>query len=147
MKSYTCYPGTRTRFQPLRTTFVTPDVSFTSGKEFKTKSPSANIIRKEGSFEIHLAVPGLSKDKIRIEMIEDQLVVTAINADQNSTKGETASQQPRFLRHEFDYSGFKRTFRLQKNANATALTASFNQGILTIVIPDKEPETIKINIQ
>ncbi|MBK9983340.1 MAG: hypothetical protein IPP15_13260 [Saprospiraceae bacterium] len=30
-------------------------------------------------------------------------------------------------------------FRLHRNANSSALKASFDQGILTIIIPDKEP--------
>jgi len=144
MKPYACYPGIRTRFQPMRSTFVTPpyspNVSFVSAKEIKATRPAANIVRKEGSHEIQLAVPGLSKDKIRIEVIEDQLVVTATNDN-------LEFQQPKLIRQEFDYLEFKRNFRLPRNANTAALKASFDQGILTIVIPDKEPESIKIDIQ
>ena len=38
------------------------------------------------------------------------------------------------------------TFNLHKNADTAQLKASFDQGILTITIPDREPETRKIEI-
>jgi len=101
-------------------------------------SPSANILRNESAYVIEMAVPGLGKEDIKIEVINNELVVSAVEATQES--------KTNFVRHEFDYKKFKRTFRLHKNANADAMTASFNQGILTIVVPDREPETRKIEI-
>ncbi|MEP6646035.1 MAG: Hsp20/alpha crystallin family protein [Saprospiraceae bacterium] len=139
MRPYACYPGSRTRFAPMNSNLQTPgvrNVPFEPGKEAR---PSANIIRKDGLYEIQLAVPGFSKEQIRLEVKEDQLVVSATNESQQT-------QKPTFLRQEFDYTSFKRIFRLHKNANAAALKASFDQGILTISIPDREPETIQINI-
>ena len=140
MKPYACYPGGRTRFQPMRSNFVTPKVSFVPGTETKDTRPSANIVRKDGAYEIQLAVPGLSKEQIKLEVIEDHLIVSAIKED-------ATVAGPKFLRQDYDYTGFTRKFRLHRNANSAALKASFHQGILTIVIPDKEPESIKINIQ
>ena len=147
MKSYTCYPGSRARFYPMRSSFLRPgfgfNVPFEATKESYVTQPAANIFRKEGAYEIQLAVPGLAKDKIKIEVIDDQLMVTAVKTE----NAETASGNSKSIRQEFNYDGFKRVFRLHKNANSSALKASFNQGVLTIVIPDKEAETIKIDIQ
>jgi len=147
MKSYTCYPGSRARFYPMRSAFIHPsfgfDVPFEGAKESSISRPAANISRKEGAYEIQIAVPGMTKDKIKIEVIDEKLIVTAVNPE----NAETASGNFKSIRQEFNYDGFKRIFKLHKNANSTALRASFNQGILTIVIPDKEAETIKIDIQ
>ncbi len=140
MRQYACYPGSRAGFRPMRSAFHAPNVSFATSTEMKDTRPSANIIRKSDSYEIQLAVPGLNKDQVRIEVNGDQLIVAAVDVSK-----ETA--ETKFLRHDYDYTGFKRIFRLHKNANSAALKASFDQGILTIVIPDKEPETIKIDIQ
>ena len=139
MKSYACYPGTR--FQPRVARFVTPRTPhFYTGSQNSpvAKTPSANILREDGAYVIKLAVPGLTREEIKIEINQDDLVISAIQS------GEASN--PKFVRHEWDYNGFKRTFRLHKNANTEALSASFNQGILTIVIPDLEPETRKIEI-
>jgi HSP20 family protein len=116
-----------------------PTYPFRTQPAVSTTLPAANILRKEGAYVIELAVPGLAKEQIRIEMEQDQLIVSADKTEsQNSGK---------VVRQEFGLEGFKRTFRLHKNANTGAMTATFSQGILTIVIPDKEPETRKIEIQ
>lgn len=139
MKSYACYPGAR--FQPTLARFVTPRHQpfispFQNGPTAAT--PTANILREDAAYVIQLAVPGLSKEDIKIEIHNDELVITAMEVKKEG--------QPNFVRREFDYNGFKRTFRLHKNANTEALSASFHQGILTIVVPDREPETRKIEI-
>lgn len=140
MKPYACYPGARTRFQPMHSKYQAPSPFHVAFDPTKEARPAANIIRREGSYEIHLAVPGFSKEQIKIEVVEDQLIVTATNGNQES-------QNKKFIRQEFGAGSFRRVFRLHKNANTTALKASFDQGVLTMAIPDKEPETIKIDIQ
>jgi len=139
MKSYACYPGSR--FRPSTARFFAPNHPMyytTSQQKEAMKSPAANIRREEAAFVIELAVPGLSKENVQIEVNNDQLIVSA-----KEVQSET---NPNFIRHEFDYHGFKRTFRLHKNANTEALQASFHQGLLTIVVPDREPESRKIEI-
>ena|SRR6188474_1634561 len=143
MKSYACYPNTRVAYGRPFGAFVNPYFpSFTN--EVATKNnvahrPAANIVREEGAYKIQLAVPGLSKEQIKIELHEDQLAITGPAAG--------VGEKPKFIREEFDYAGFKRSFRLHKNADVSAMTASFDQGILTITIPDKTPVMTKINIQ
>jgi len=83
-------------------------------------------------------VPGLSRDQIKIELHEDQLIITG--------PAPSTDSRPKYIREEFDYTGFKRTFRLNQTADTEAMSASFDQGLLTIVIPDKTPVTTKINI-
>jgi HSP20 family protein len=140
MKTYACYPKARTRFHAPAFGFFNPySSSATQPEEERINRPSANIIREESGYKIQLAVPGLTKDQIKIELNDDQLVITGPAVDKET--------QLKYVRKEFDSNGFKRVFRLHKNANAAAMTASFEHGILTIVIPDAAPETVKINIQ
>lgn len=144
MKSYACYPKGGMKFQPPVSGFVNPYFFTPFAREVARQSlvanrPAANIIREEAAYKIQLAVPGLSKEQIKIELNEDQLVITGPEASKE--------EGPKYARKEFDFAGFKRTFRLHKNANTAAMTAAFEQGLLTIVIPDAAPETININIQ
>ena len=136
MKSYAFYPGTK--FQSPVARFVTPYYPSHTTRNQVSNTPATNIERLEGSYVIRMAVPGLGKNDIRIEINEDQLIISAVEVKNESN--------PNYVRREFDYTNFKRTFRLHKNANAEAMTASFDQGILTIVVPDREPETRKIEI-
>jgi len=143
MKSYACYPKTRAVYARPFAGFAnpySPHYTNEASKQHPTVDrPSANILREENAYKIHLAVPGLSKEQIKIELNDDQLIIS----------GPTASEEtsPNFLRKEFDYSGFKRSFRLHKNADVDAMSAAFEQGILTITVPDKTPVSTKINIQ
>ena len=143
MKPYPCYPASRTRFAPTNSRFVNrglPQVSHSGFKNQLVRSvPSANILRKEGGFDIQMAIPGLSKDQVKIEFHENQLTISGIPKDQEN--------KPKMVRKEFNYEGFKRSFRLHKNANTNAISASFDQGLLTIHVPDMEKKTTKINIQ
>jgi HSP20 family protein len=121
------------RFQPPASGFVNPYFFTPFAREAAKQNPvanrpAANIIREEAAFKIELAVPGLSKEQIKIELNDDQLIVTGPEASKE--------EGPKYARKEFDFAGFKRTFRLNKNANTAAMTASFEQGLLTIVIPD-----------
>ena len=139
MKTYACYPKARTRFHAPAFGFFNPYFSPVMREEERITRPSANIIREENGYKIQLAVPGLTKDQIKIELNDDQLIITGPEVNKET--------QLKYVRKEFDSNGFKRVFRLAKNSNAAGLTASFENGILTIVVPDASPETVKINIQ
>ena len=143
MKSYACYPKSGMRFQAPVSGFANPFFTQYAKEAAKQNTvanrPSANIIREEAAYQIQIAVPGLTKEQIKIELNDGQLVVSGPEANKEAS--------PKFVRKEFDFAAFNRTFRLPKNANTDAMTASFDQGILTIVIPDATPETITINIQ
>ena len=143
MRPYSCYSPARTRFQPGTRRFTNsgmPQIRKTrSGNHVINTRPAANILRKENGFDIQMAIPGLAKDHVKIEIHENQLVVSATPGDTEVT--------PKMIRKEFNYNGFKRSFRLHKNANTEAIQATFDQGMLTISIPDTEKTTTKINIQ
>lgn len=142
MKSYACYPGARTRFKTPVAGFVNPYFPQFANEAIKkypvANRPAANIVREDNAFRIQLAVPGLTKEQIKIELHEDQLTISGPAA--------TADPKPKYLREEFDYTGFTRTFRLSQQADTSAMSAAFEQGLLTITIPDKVPVTTKINI-
>jgi HSP20 family protein len=101
--------------------------------------PLANILREQDGYTIELAVPGLSRDQIKIEHLDHQLVISAVPKEE-----ATAIKN---IRREYDFAGFKRIFRLQKNANVAAISALYHQGTLVIHIPDLVPETKNISIQ
>lgn len=141
MKPYACYPAARTRYytpfagfpnQPYRT-------STTNSSVARSTHPGANIMKSETGFQIQLAIPGIPKENVKVEIHEDQLVITATNPNQEP--------KTNFVRYEFDYTNFKRSFRLPKNVDTVNLKAAFEQGVLTIDLPLKQPETRNIEIQ
>ena len=98
-------------------------------------APSVNILEENSEFQIEFAVPGLSKKEIKIELDNDLLTVSYENSE---NKKETKRN---YLKREFNYSSFKRSFQMPDNIDSENIKAIHSEGILKISIPKKE-ETV-----
>lgn len=92
--------------------------------------PEANMKETKEAYTIMLAAPGLKKEAFDIRIVKDMLTVKA-QAEQ--------SWEGKIQRREFDFSKFQRSFRLPEDADMTAVSATYEDGILSIVLP-KAPE-------
>jgi len=108
---------------------------FTSRKISKTATvPSANIAETEHRFQIELAIPGKKKEEFQIELDEDLLSVSVETSDHEKEDSK------KYNNREFDYTRFKRSFRIPELANKDEVGANYKDGILTIIIPKLEIE-------
>ena len=96
-------------------------------------SPALNIIETENNgFRVELAVPGMLKEDIKIDINkENQLVIAA------EKKAESEEKQERYLRKEFAYSQFVKTLTLPDDVDKEAIKAAYENGILAVEIPRK----------
>lgn len=94
--------------------------------------PAVNIAENENGFEVALAVPGLKKEDIKINLEKN---VLSVSADQ---KKETAEENKKFTKREYNYSSFSRSFTLPQSADVTKIDAAYADGILTLTIAKKE---------
>lgn len=105
------------------------------------QSPKVNVIETNDEFQIHLAVPGLSKSQIDIKVEDDQIRISAA-----TSKDEKIN----YLRKEFDYSKFEKVFDLPESIDQSKVEAKLNNGILHVTLAKKEeakklpPQSIKI---
>jgi HSP20 family protein len=104
----------------------------------KWNVPAVNILENDSNFEIKLAAPGMKKQDFRINIEENNLVVSASATEQSQDKNE------RFTRKEFSFASFSRSFALPENANIDAIQAQYENGIMNIVIPKQEPTKPKV---
>lgn len=100
--------------------------------------PAANIRETSEAFLIDLVVPGRAKEDIKIHQEKNGLTVSSDKKIES--EGET------YRRTEFRLSPFKRTFRLPATADRDNITATYNQGILTISIAKKEEARVQREI-
>lgn len=98
----------------------------------KNFSPSVNISETDETFKLELAAPGLAKEDFKIS-VENELL--SISADK---KSEPSEKTAKFSRKEFSYSSFKRTFTLPDFADTEKISASYENGIMTLLVPKKE---------
>ncbi len=94
--------------------------------------PSTNISDEDVAFELSVALPGLDKKDIRIELVEDYLTVSA-------DIGETKEERDRhWVRKEFVDNSFYRAFALPKNVDPEKVDARMKDGLLTFKIGKKK---------
>lgn len=105
---------------------------FTSNFNTGITLPKVNIKETANDFAVEMAVPGLKKSDFQIE-IDNQILSIS-----TETKEENECKEENYTRREFGYSSFKRTFTLPKSVNADKINASYNEGILSILLPKKE---------
>lgn len=105
------------------------------GSDFVHHAPAVNVTELEHQFKIELAAPGLEKGDFNIKVEEDQLTISAERKQETEEKKEDG----KFLRREFNFASFKRSFRLPENVDAEHISANYNNGVLVLELPKAEP--------
>jgi len=99
--------------------------------------PSVNIKERAADFVIDLAVPGMDKKDFKVEVENEVLTISGERHEESKQENE------KHTRREFHYGAFTRSFTLPESANAEAISASYNNGILSITIAKKEESKVK----
>ena len=98
-----------------------------------TTLPSVNIKENADLFTVEVAAPGLEKGDFKLELNNDLLTISSEKKVETETKdGE------RFTKREFSYQSFTRSFTLPLHADSANIGATYENGILKVVIPKKE---------
>ncbi|MEM7373229.1 MAG: Hsp20/alpha crystallin family protein [Bacteroidota bacterium] len=127
-RNHHTFPGFSTLFNDFLTTEL---------RSFPTvghSTPAVNIKNNQDDFQLEVAVPGLSKDQVKIEVEKDLLTLSS----QIETKDEDKKEEGGYTRREFRYQSFKRAFSLPDTVDTENISANFDNGILTVVLPKKE---------
>jgi HSP20 family protein len=103
--------------------------------------PAVNIKENEKNFTLELAVPGMDKKDLKIDINEDVLTISS------ETSNETEENVDGYKRKEFSYSSFCRSFYIPENVNKDKIEASYKDGILSVELPKQEEEKNKISKQ
>lgn len=117
---------------------------FFDGYTSNTSIPSVNIAEGKNEYKIEVAAPGLSKGDFKIDVHNNVLEISSEKKNENEEKNDN------YVRREFNYSSFKRSFSLPDEVDTDKIKASHKDGILNILIPKKEeakdkgPRAIKI---
>lgn len=99
--------------------------------------PAVNISESENNFLIEVAAPGYDKKDFKISFEKD---VLTISSEKESKKEEDSVT---IRKKEFYCQAFKRSFSLPEEINSDLISASYQNGILTIQIPKMEETKVK----
>jgi HSP20 family protein len=127
---------------PLFEDFFTRDISDWADKSIPSigvNLPSVNLKETETKLEIELAAPGLRKEDFKIEVDNNMLIISA----EREEKKEEANKKDNYVRKEFNYQSFYRSFNLPENADENKIEATYKDGILDVSIAKKRVDRKK----
>lgn len=97
-------------------------------------NPEEKIKTENGKHHITVVAPGLSKSDFNIEVQDGRLIVSYDVSDRNDVVIEQKK--------------YRRSWRIPNGVETSNISASYKQGILTILVPEqKTTSTHKIKIE
>lgn len=106
--------------------------------------PAVDVIDRSSEIEIKADLPGFSKDDVDITIDNNILSI------RGEKKQETAAKEGDVIRSE-RYAGiFQRAFTLPASIDPQKVRATFNNGVLELVIAKREeakPRQVKIDVK
>ena len=128
---------TRRSFSPLLSNLFDDDF-FPVLSSRSSTMPAVNIKENDKNYTLELAVPGIDKKDLKIDLNEDMLTIAS------ETKNESEENKNGYKRKEFSYSSFCRSFQIPGNVHKDKIEASYKDGILSVTLPKTEEEKHKI---
>ncbi|RYD51329.1 MAG: Hsp20/alpha crystallin family protein [Sphingobacteriales bacterium] len=101
---------------------------------FSPATVPVNIHETSTGYELQLLAPGRQKTDFKISVAADKTLLISHNTP-------TPAQPDYWLHQEFNLTPFSRSVKLSEQVDASAITATYESGILTISIPKRPEET------
>jgi HSP20 family protein len=110
------------------------DTFFTKGNNNASEgfAPAVNVAEEEKEFRIEVAVPGLTRKEVRIDVEDDILTISSEHDEKKEEKKDN------YVRREFSHAAFKRSFQLPETVDQDKIEARHDAGVLIIRLPKKE---------
>ncbi len=111
------------------------------GAMAKPFSPAVDIAEDEKIYEIHVAVPGVQKKDFKVEVVDGKLTISG------ERKMEEKKEGRNYHSVESQFGSFSRSFYLPEDVKSDEIEASYNDGLLKIIVPKKEKSVMKAAIE
>jgi len=94
--------------------------------------PNVDVKEADSSLVITAELPGMEDQDVEISVREGVLTL------KGEKKEETSEEKEDVHITERRYGSFRRTFRLPEGAEEDKITAAFDKGVLTVIVPKSE---------
>ena len=98
-----------------------------------------DVHEKDGYYNLDIELPGYDKSDITMSITDGNLIISAKHETTNEEKDEKGN----LIRSERSFGSCSRSFYVGNNMKAEDVKASFDKGILNIVIPTREQKAIE----
>jgi HSP20 family protein len=130
---------TITRFSPMTDIVTLRDAM---DRLFEESSIAVDLWETKDAYHLRADLPGVTPDQIEINATGDSVTITG------EMKSVTDVSEDGWLRQERRTGKFQRSFTLPVAIDPNKVEASFENGVLNLVLPKSEstkPRTIKVN--
>jgi HSP20 family protein len=84
--------------------------------------------------QVELAAPGMKKEDFKVEIDNNTLLISSEKQEEK----EESRKKDNYLRKEFNYQSFFRSFTLPEYIDENKIQANYKDGILHVEIAKKE---------
>jgi HSP20 family protein len=92
-------------------------------------TPAVEVTERDGKYNVHAELPGLSPNDVKVEVANDALII------QGERKVEREEKEGGRKRTERQYGLFYRSIPLPEGADVEHANAKFQNGMLEVTIP------------
>jgi HSP20 family protein len=106
-----------------------------------SQTPSANVWEEDDTVHVEMAVPGLKKDDININITSDSVRISG-----NTKKEEKQDDKKKYYYRSME-SSFEQSFNLPTKVDSQKSKAKLEDGVIHITLPKAEevkPKKIEI---
>ena len=106
---------------------------------FSSSSITTDIKELDNAYEVEAELPGMDKENINLTFENNILTIEGKQSIENKEEDE----EGRVIRRERSYSNVRRQFTFN-SVDQTAITASYDNGMLNVTLPKSE-QTNSVN--
>jgi HSP20 family protein len=113
-----------------------------AGQLFTGWSPALDLYQSNDNVIAVVELPGMRKGDIEISLHDGTLTISGERRRESSSNGEKAERTERYI------GRFRRSIALPTSVDATKVSATYRDGILTVTLPKAEevkPKQIQIS--
>lgn len=103
--------------------------------------PRMNICETEQEYRLEAELPGVSENDVEVTLNDDVLTI------RGEKQGERSNKQENYHVMERSYGSFMRSVRLPFAASAEDINASFQDGVLTVILPKQAAQAAAQRIE
>jgi HSP20 family protein len=118
--------------------------------EFTSRVPAMDVKETEKEYIVEAEVPGIPKENIDIQVLNDNTLVVSGHYETNEEPKEKEQEvvgKETYLTSERSTAAFKRQFVLDSKLDPEKISAQLKDGILKVTVPKEEIQIKKIQIQ
>jgi HSP20 family protein len=92
-------------------------------------APKVDVVTKDNTLVTRVDLPGMKKEDVLVEVQDGYLTLSG------ERKKELKEEDANFYREEREYGSFCRSIPLPKGIKAEDVKATFNNGVLEVMVP------------